>query len=562
VRPVTRTVIALTPSDRLALGNTPVLALAPDGSQLAYVANRDGSRQLYLRSLNRFDAMAVPGTEGAESPFFSPDGRSVGFFADGKLKKVSIEGGMPLILCEALDNRAASWGPDDTIVFSPSSSLGLFRVSAAGGTPQLLTRPDHEKGELSHRWPQVLPRGKAVLFTVWTGGSFDDARIEVLSLETGERKVLLEGGTYARYVPSGQVVYARAGDLLAVPFDLARLEVTGPAETVLQGISSYPGTGTAEFAFSLDGVLAYVPGGPRVDDRTILWVGRDGKVHGLPSVPRPYNSPRLSPDGRRVAVGLQGPHAGVWLYDLSRGALTRLIESGGNTFPIWTPSSSRLTFVSPLSGSLNIQWIPVDGSAPAERLSRSENAQLPGSWSPDGKVLAFSEHDPMTGWDIWVLTVHKEGHEVQPFLRTRFNEGGGIFSPDGRWLAYQSDESGREEIYVRAFPGPGERSQISTDGGTELVWARSGTELFYRNGDRMMAVTISTRTTFAASKPAALFAGDYETGTGFLSNYDVSLDDQRFLMLKRTEETQTATQINVVLHWFEELKRHIRTETK
>jgi serine/threonine-protein kinase len=558
---VTRSVIALSAADRLALGATPVLAMAPDGSRLVYVASRGGSRQLYLRSLDHFEAAALPGTQGAESPFFSPDGRWVGFFADGKLKKVSIEGGPSLTLCDALDNRAGSWAPDGTIVFSPSSSLGLFRIPSTGGTSEPLTRADHEKGELSHRWPQVLPGGKDVLFTIWNGGSFDDAQIGIVSLQTGERKLLLEKGTYARYVSSGYLVYVRAGDLLAAPFDIARLRVTGAPETVLEGVSTYPGTGTAEFDFSQNGALAYVSGGARVDNRTLVWVSRTGEARAIPSIPRPYASPRVSPEGRRLSVGIQGTYAGVWLYDLERGALTRLIESGGNTFPIWTPNGSHITFVSPMSGSLNLQWIPVDGSSPPEHLSTSENTQLPSSWSPDGKVLAFSEDDPMTGWDIWTLKI-QDNQKAQPFLRTRFNEGGGMFSPDGRWLAYQSDESGRDEIYVRAFPGPGERSQISTEGGTEPVWARSGTELFYRNGDKMMGVTVETKANFAASKPRVLFTGEYETSTGFLPNYDISSDGQRFLMLKSGEDTRPATQINLVLNWSEDVRRHVLSGTK
>jgi eukaryotic-like serine/threonine-protein kinase len=225
-----------------------------------------------FRAIDRFETMPVPGTEGAESPFFSPDGQSVGFFAENKLKKVALSGGAPLTLCNTPTNRGGSWGPDDTIIFAPSSAGGLFRVSAAGGTPKPLTIPDRKKGEYGHRWPEILPGGGAVLFTVWTGASFDEARIGVLSLETGEKRVLIEGGTYARYVPSGYLVYARPGGLLAVPFDLRRLEVTGPPVSILEGVSTKPITGAAEISLSGDGSLAYVPGGPRAGERTLLWV--------------------------------------------------------------------------------------------------------------------------------------------------------------------------------------------------------------------------------------------------------------------------------------------------
>src|SRR6516164_5937294 len=260
-RPI-RLVVTLPPGDRLAVGNTPVVALSPDGSRLVYVASHGGSTQLYLRSIGRFEAAPIPGTEGAESPFFSPDGQSVGFFAEGKLKTVSLSGGAPRTVCSVSAGRGASWGSDGTIILAPFLTSGLFRVSALGGTPTPLTTPDRKKGEFSHRWPEILPGGNEVLFTIWTGiFNLDKQRIGVLSLRTGERRVLFEGGTYARYVPSGHLVYARAGELLAVPFDLNRLEVTGPPVSVVEGVSTVVILGVAQFNFSRDGAFAYVPGG-------------------------------------------------------------------------------------------------------------------------------------------------------------------------------------------------------------------------------------------------------------------------------------------------------------
>jgi serine/threonine-protein kinase len=283
-RPIARLVVTLPPGDRLAVGNTPAVALSPDGSRLVYVASHSGSTQLYLRSIDRFEATPMPGTEGADSPFFSPDGQSVGFFAEGKLKRVSLGGGAPLTLCSAPLSRGASWGPDDTIILTPSSTLGLFGVSAAGGTPKPLTVPDRKKGELSHRWPEILPGGNEVLFTIWTGTfNLDKQRIGVLSLRTGERRVLFEGGTYARYAPSGHLVYARAGELLAVPFDLNRLEVTGPPVSVVEGVSTSANLGVAQFNFSRDGSFAYVPGGASAGERTLLWVERKGAPQPLPA---------------------------------------------------------------------------------------------------------------------------------------------------------------------------------------------------------------------------------------------------------------------------------------
>jgi len=554
-RRIARVVVTIPPTDRLELGPLPHLALAPDGSRLAYVANHGGSTQLYLRSIDRFEATPIPNTENAESPFFSPDGQSVGFFAQGKLKKISLSGGAPLSLCSAPVNRGGSWGPDDTIIFAPSITSGLFRVSAAGGTPKPLTVPDRKKGEFGHRWPEILPDGSAVLFTVWTGTSFDDARIEVLSLETGKRRVLAEGGTYARYVPSGHVVYARAGGLLAVPFDLRRLVVTGPPVSILEGVNMNPTFGAAEFSSSTDGSLAYVAGGSRLSQRTLLWVDRKGAPQSLPAPPRGYLAPRLSPDGQRLALAIEGTNPGLWLYDLARGTLTRLTASLPIPFPIWTPDGKHVTFASAPGGELNLYWMPADGSGAAEPLTTNENAQWPGSWSPNGRVLAFSEADPTTGYNIWVLGLQGE-RKPRPFLQTPSDEYGPVFSPDGRWLAYGSDESGRQEIYVRPFPGPGGKWQISTEGGVQPAWARNGRELIYRDGDKIMAAPVETTPVFAAAKPKLLFEGHYESGVfAFERNYDVSPDGQRFLMIKASEQESAPTQLNVVLNWSEELRR-------
>jgi eukaryotic-like serine/threonine-protein kinase len=554
-RPITRLVVNLPPTDRLAPGFTPVLAMSPDRMSLVYVGNRGGTSQLYLRPLDGFEATLIPGTEGAESPFFSPDGQSVGFFAGGKLKRLSLGGGAPLTVCSAPINRGASWSPDGTIIFTPSATLGLYRVSASGGTAKPLTVPDRSKGEVSHRSPEILPGGKAVLFTIWTGMGSENARIGLLSLETGEQRVLLEGGTYPQYVSSGHLVYARRGGLLAVPFDLKRLQVTGAPASVLEGVRMNPSSSVAEFSVSSDGALAYVPGGWSFGEHTLVWVDHRGAVEALPAPARGYLSPRLSPDTQRLAVNIPGTNSGLWVYDMGRGTLTRLTESALNPRPIWTPDGKHVTFVSAPSGAYNLYWMAADGSGAAERLTTGENFQLPGSWSPDGQLLAFSEADPRTGWDLWVLKLQGD-RRPRLFLQTPYNEYAPAFSPDGRWLAYGSDETGRPEIYVRPFPGPGGKVQISTEGGVQPVWARNGRELFYRNGDKMMSAAIEARPMLSAAKPELLFEGHYEPGIfPFEPNYDVSPDGKRFLMVKGSEQESAATQLNVVLNWSDELRR-------
>jgi serine/threonine-protein kinase len=315
-----------------------------------------------------------------------------------------------------------------------------------------------------------------------------------------------------------------------------------------------PTFGSAEFSSSADGSLAYVPGGSRVGERTLLWVDRKGASQALPAPPRGYLTPRLSPDGQRLAVSIPGTNEGLWIYDLGRGTLTRLTAPSLIPFPIWTADGKRVTFSALLSGAINICWMPADGSGAVEGLTTSEDFHSPGSWSPDSQVLAFSELDPTTGYDIWMLGLQRE-RKPRPFLQTASNECGPMFSPDGHWLAYVSDESGRLEVYLRPYPGPGGKWQISTEGGAEPVWAPNGRELFYRNGDKMMTAAVEIKPVFAASTPKLLFEGHYEAGNFFERDYDVSPDGQRFLMIKASEQESATTQLNAVLNWSDELHR-------
>jgi eukaryotic-like serine/threonine-protein kinase len=554
-QPVTRTVINLPPGQQLAgLENGPAVALSPDGTRLAYVARQGGTQQIYLRAMNSLEARPIPDTEGGVSPFFSPDGQWVGFFSGGKLKKVSVSGGAALILGDAAYSGGASWGSQGMIAFTPSPNVSaLQQVPDAGGARRPLSRL--EKGDTSHRWPEFLPGGKAVLFAAGpTAVAFTNAQVAVQSVGTGQQRNLVQGGM-PRYALSGHLVYAKGGSLMAVPFDPQRLEVTGAAVPVVEGVLQSPVAGAAQYSISATGSLVYVSGGVQATQLRLVWVSRNGAEQPVAAPERAYFAPRLSPDGRRVAVGITESEFQTWLYDLSRETLTRFTFEGNyNPVSVWTPDGKRIAFESNKEGTPNLFWQLADGSGGLERLNTSEYIQVPMSWSPDGKLLAFMEVNPTTGVDIWVLRMGDR--KAQPFLRTTFSEGAPGFSPDGRWLAYISDESGRYEVYVLPYPGPGGKWQISTEGGTEPVWNRNGRELFYRNGDKMMAVDITTQPGFAAGKPRMLFEGRYELSPVQSANYDVSPDGQRFLMLKPTEQA-APTQINVVLNWFEELKQKV-----
>lgn len=548
---VFRFAVALPLGDELAFGPGPSLAVSPDGGWLAYVARRSGPSQLFLRRVDEFEAVAIAGTEGASNPFFSPEGQWVGFFAAGKLKKVSVSRGPPATLCDAPNGRGASWGPDDTIVFAPGLTTGLSRIPASGGTPEVLTTPDAENGEFGHHWPEILPDGRAVLFTVDMGGGFDNARIAVQSLDTGAKKILLEGGTAARYARTGQLVYAREETLLAVPFDLERLTLTGRPVPILEHVAVNSFQGVAQFSFSKTGLLVYIADDLPEAKRRLVWVNRKGEAEPLPAPERGYFLPRLSPDGQRVAVIIDGSTYDVWIYELKRNTLTQLTSGPGPAdAPTWTPDAKRVAFCAKRNGRFNLYWQLAGGSGPEERLLAGRFWHFPSSFSPDGQVLAFAEYHPPSGWDIWVLPLERE---PQLFLRTPFHEGGAAFSPDGSWLAYISLESGRSEVYVQPFPGPGRKWRVTTEGGTEPVWSRNGRELFYRHRDKMMVVPIGTSPTFSAETPRLLFEGPYQAGFPGQPNYDVTRDGQRFLMIQ-SEWEPTVTKLNVVLNWFEEIK--------
>jgi eukaryotic-like serine/threonine-protein kinase len=543
----------------LDLGERSAVALSRDGRKLAFVGEESGKSRIFVQDLAGFDARPLPGTEGGNTPFFSPDGEWLGFFTSTQLKKISLRGGEPLTLCPTPPvTRGASWGDDDRIIFARTMNGELMRIGAAGGTPEAVTKLDPQAGELAHLWPEVLPGAKTVIFTVRTGESFATSRIAAQSLETGSRQTLAENGTFARYAPTGHLLYMRGDAIIAVSFDARQVRIGSHPVPVVEGVRLDPRYGCGQFAVAASGTLIYIKGDARGIKRRLVVVDRTGGERPLLDEPGAFSDPNVSPDGRQLAVAITGTHQDLWLVDLSRRNLSRLTFDLTEEFmPRWTPDGRRLVFgFSEAGGDPQISAMAADGGGSRESiLAGAKFALFPGSVSPDGRTLAYEEAVTDDNADIWVLPLAGDRRPV-PFVKTPFNEFDPEFSPDGRFLAYVSNESGRFEVYVRPFPGPGPKRQVSVGGGTSPVWSKSGGEIFYRNGGAVMAAAITTRPEFSSAAPRVLFRGEYEEPArpDWPRNYDVTPDGQQFVMIKPDPDGRP-TQAQIVFNWFEELKR-------
>ena len=541
------------------LNDTDIM-LSPDGRRFVYAAGGGAETQIYVRALDQLEPTLL--VAAGRSLSISPDGQWVGFVTGGILSKVSINGG-PTIPIAAIAGviRGASWGPDETIVFATTNTgTGLSSVSAAGGEPEVLTTPDSESGEVDHLFPQFLPGGRAVLFTMTTNNqSIDNSQIAILDLETGGYEVLIPGGSDPRYAASGHIVYGVAGTLRAVAFDLDSLEVRGTPVPVLEGVVTKQ-SGGASFSVSLDGTLAYIAGDASgFQERTFVWVDREGREEAVVAEARDYQEFTLSPDGDRIAVRVDDPeNQDVWIYDLTRNTSSRLtFDPGVEFFPVWTPDGEHVAF-----GDEPLSWKSTDGTGEVEVLAEGVNGR-PNAFSPDGGTLIF--HDQSSGSNIGIMSLEGERNSTL-LLEDQFDKRNASFSPDGRWIAYQSNESGQTEVYVRPFPDVDSGYwQMSTDGGAWPLWNPNGQELFYAGPEGMMAVAIETEPTFVPGAVELLFDTiPYATPfTGGNTNrrLDISSNGEQFLIfsvpLGRADETATRPQINIVLNWFEELKERV-----
>jgi Tol biopolymer transport system component len=537
------------------------IALSPDGRTLVYGGRDDSGARLYKRALDSLESVPIRGTEGASYPFFSPDGTSVGFSVERALKRVPLQGGAAITMSETGGGDVGAWLSDDTIVFS-SEFQGLKRVPASGGQARPVTTLEGKRGEVRHQNPVVLPGERAVLLTVHLGGR-DSQRVDVASLASTERAPLIQGNG-ARFLPTGHIVFQRQESLWVAPFDLTRLTLTGQPTAVVERVGIGPDWGPI-VAVGRNGSLAYATGGAEpYPPRAFIWVDRQGREEPIDAPARAWWWPQVSPDGRRLGFHIMDPvNMDAWIYELDHGPLVRMtydpLQDG---YPLWTPDGRRVVFWSRQAGGpANLYLRSADLAGRDARLTTSSNGQLPFSFARDGKLLVFQEDSPDTGMDIGVVPI--QGERVpQLLIRGRSDEGRPAMSHDGRWIAYQSNLSGRWEVYVQPFPNLGGRWQVSTQGGLSPIWHPNGRELFYRSGRAVLSVPVEiTGTSFRHGNPKVLFEGSYvpeDVESWSASSYALHPDGQRFLMMKEGIPQgggAGATQIVLATHWADEIKR-------
>ena len=557
---VARFAISTPGVERLApAANDHDVAISPDGTFTVYRASNAGGTFLSVRAIGDLNARRLQGLNPQiYAPFISPDGTWVGFSdeSDGTLKRVSMLGGPAVRICStgagAAGIAGASWAENDLIVFASNISGGLWSVPARGGDPQELTKP---KGDERHAWPEVLPGGRAVLFTILSG-EVENADIAVLDLATGEQRQLVPGGSYPKYSETGHIVYAIEGTLRAVPFDLTRMQITGPPAPLLDGVLTKD-SGAADFALARGGTLVYVASSGAPTARRILtWVDRMGREEQLTAPERAYVQPRISPDGMRVALSVADQDNDIWMWELARHTLTRLtFDPSFDNDPLWTPDGRRVIFASQRSGVVNLYSQAADGTGTVERLTESRTSQVPQAITPDGTHLIWRDA-PATS-DLMLMALQPPRNS-SPLFQTMFLERNAELSPDGQWLAYETGETGRAEVYVRPFPNVNAgRWQVSTAGGATPLWSRDGGELFFKSPDgTLMGTRVEPGAVWRSGTPQRVLSGEYHAEAR--RTFDISPDGRRFLMIKNTASGDSArpeNQIVMIQNWHEELKR-------
>jgi len=540
---------AILPPPGTSLNSTlRAVAISRDGTRIAFSAAGSDGPRLYHRDMNSASTVAINGSDGAVNPAFSPDGRSLAFYAAGKLKKIALDGGTPVVIAEGIAYpKGLSWGTDHNIYYGPSFSSGIFRVSDGGGTPQGVTKLQADKGELADFSPDLLPDGKTLLFTAFSGGNLDEGALLAQKIGSDERKVIVAKGADAHFFAPNHLLYVAAGNLMAVEFDPVKLETRGSPIVVVQDVQ--PATGSAQYDVSDNGTLIYVNGGKQAVENSLVLAEHDAKVQPLAVKANLYESPRFSPDGKLLALTVRLPDPDIWVYDIERGALRRItFAPGEDELPVWSPDGKRIAFAS--NGRQQAFMVAVDGSGQEEPLMKNESHFHLQSWSPDGKLIAYERLGSSGQYEIWMLPLSGD-RKPYAYLVSQFHVSQPAFSVDGNWLAYTSNESGRDEVYVQRFPGPGEKIQVSTDGGNHPVWSRDGKQLVYENAGTLWATEVMV-SPFRVGKSRVLYQGDiWNDAAG--PNYTLAPGGHRIVVVERIKDPDGGN-VKVVVNWNQELQ--------
>ncbi len=584
-RPVARLSMLLAPTREISNLSRSALAVAPDGSAVVFVSGVAPDTQLFVRRFEDIEAKPIPGTLGAESPTFSPDGTRLAFFADGRLKRVALAGGAPVPLAPAPRPQGVCWGADECIYFVPDWQKPVLRIHAGGGSSsggsaianiETVAEPDLSGGEIALLCPELLPGGKHLLCAAYGGrgragasSALDESPIVAIDLRTLQRKPLIHAGANPRYVASGHLLFTRGGSLFAAPFDPERLEVLGTPAQVITGILGNALGGSAHCGFSIEGTMAYAPGEVASAEHTLLLAARSA-APGTEPVPAithrgPFVAPAIAPAGpRRVALQVMGPTDQLWVHDLDSGAATQLTFHADNSCPVWSPDGQYIAFRSNMGGRPELYRIPADGSSPPELLLSSDGAPVPTGFSPDGALLIFTRARPAGGTEIWSVKVG-EPASARPVVQIALGAWGGTISPDARFLAFVSEQSGRPEVYVQPMSAAGapnpQRWQVTSggggagDGGHAPIWSRAGGELFYRSQGQVICSRVAVEPSFQLGRPRTVAQGAFLPATPATANYDVSADGQSVFVLRARDDAKPARELRVILNWFDELNR-------
>ncbi len=550
--------LSITIPGGIALGSFSSFTISPDGSKIVYAVNQANARMLYIRDIDSYDAKPIPGTESGFSPFFSPDGKWLVFITDNGIKKVLISGGAAITISgKAPDLLYAYWGGDNYIYYTPEISGGIYRFSADGGKEDPVALPDVKSSDLSYRWPVLLPGNKSVMFTSESKNESGGSKILIKSLKTNETKTLVDDGSYAQYVNTGYIAYIKDNSLFVAKLNTDNLSLEGSPIPIIQNVTTIPQTGQAEFGMSNNGTLVYLPGGAMSSERNLIWVDRKGNILKSTDLKEPIEDLSLAPDDKKIAVTIEGAIYSIWIYDIERNMLSRFTYSADDRDPLWTPDSKSIIYGSFRNGYYGLFISSVESKGQELRLTKSKRWQLACSVTKDGKYLAYVETDSISRSNGRIAVMElKEGAKPEYIVRTQYNEWFPAFSPNDKYIAYVSDESGRNEIYVIPFNGMGSKIQVSINGGSRPTWALDGKTLYYINDKKLMMASVNINSQFTAGTPSEVFsAGDFYIETGHY--YDEIPGTNNFIMIKEKESKVSQNSLNIIPNWNYELKNKL-----